>query len=219
VRRDRLVCALRLGMSFAALLLATFGLQWARSPTLYPALLVSVVTLDPLQAVGSVSTLTIDGLPIEDLDALVNRARRHPRRARHPEQPESEQRTWPRVAGHALRIDSSPTPLAPVFPQLTEVSNLQPRARVGRRLPFLRRAGEINISGNPELHSVSFAALESSRGITLTGNPALEVLEVSRLSADSPHASALHRETANVHSTNSSPDFSRMRRAGLVLSR
>ena len=34
-----------IGVSFAALLLATFGLGWARSPTLYPALLIGIVTV------------------------------------------------------------------------------------------------------------------------------------------------------------------------------
>jgi uncharacterized membrane protein (UPF0136 family) len=34
-----------IGISFAALLLAVFGLRWARSPTLWPALLVGVVTV------------------------------------------------------------------------------------------------------------------------------------------------------------------------------
>jgi len=34
-----------IGVSFAALLLATFGLPWARTPTLFPALLVGVATV------------------------------------------------------------------------------------------------------------------------------------------------------------------------------
>lgn len=34
-----------IGITFAALLLAIFGLQWAHSPTLWPALLVGVVTV------------------------------------------------------------------------------------------------------------------------------------------------------------------------------
>src|SRR4029079_18458557 len=33
-----------IGMTFAALLLATFGLKWARSPTLLPALAIGVLT-------------------------------------------------------------------------------------------------------------------------------------------------------------------------------
>ncbi len=34
-----------IGITFAALLLATFGLQWARSPTLPPALFIGIVTV------------------------------------------------------------------------------------------------------------------------------------------------------------------------------
>ncbi len=34
-----------IGISFAALLLATFGLEWARSPSLLPALFIGVVTV------------------------------------------------------------------------------------------------------------------------------------------------------------------------------
>lgn len=34
-----------IGITFAALLLATFGLDWARSPSLFPALLIGVVTV------------------------------------------------------------------------------------------------------------------------------------------------------------------------------
>ena len=34
-----------LGMTFAALLLSTFGLKWARSPSLLPALLIGIVTV------------------------------------------------------------------------------------------------------------------------------------------------------------------------------
>ena len=34
-----------IGMSFAALLLSTFGLKWARAPSLLPALLIGVVTV------------------------------------------------------------------------------------------------------------------------------------------------------------------------------
>ena len=33
------------GITFAALLLSTFGLKWARSPSLLPALFISVVTV------------------------------------------------------------------------------------------------------------------------------------------------------------------------------
>ena len=34
-----------IGVSFAALLVATFGLKWARSPSLLPALLIGIVTV------------------------------------------------------------------------------------------------------------------------------------------------------------------------------
>lgn len=34
-----------IGIAFAALLLSTFGLNWARSPSLYPALFVGIVTV------------------------------------------------------------------------------------------------------------------------------------------------------------------------------
>lgn len=34
-----------IGITFAALLLATFGLKWARSPTLLPALVIGIVTV------------------------------------------------------------------------------------------------------------------------------------------------------------------------------
>jgi energy-converting hydrogenase Eha subunit B len=34
-----------IGVNFAAVLLATFGVSWARSPTLYPALFIGVVTV------------------------------------------------------------------------------------------------------------------------------------------------------------------------------
>jgi len=34
-----------IGVTFAALLLATFGLRWARSPSLLPALLIGIVTV------------------------------------------------------------------------------------------------------------------------------------------------------------------------------
>src|SRR4051812_10572083 len=34
-----------IGITFAAVLLATFGLEWARTPTLFPALIVGVVTV------------------------------------------------------------------------------------------------------------------------------------------------------------------------------
>lgn len=48
VKGERLVgwCAhYSIGVAFAATLLATFGLAWARSPTLWPALLVGLVTV------------------------------------------------------------------------------------------------------------------------------------------------------------------------------
>jgi len=48
VRGERLLgwCAhYLLGISFAALLLSTFGLKWARSPSLLPALFIGVVTV------------------------------------------------------------------------------------------------------------------------------------------------------------------------------
>jgi hypothetical protein len=54
-----------IGVSFAALLLATRGLEWARSPTLAPALLVGIVTvvaplfvLQPALGAGIASTKT-----------------------------------------------------------------------------------------------------------------------------------------------------------------
>lgn len=54
-----------IGMSFAALLLATRGLTWARSPTLYPALFIGVVTvlaplfiLQPALGLGIASSKT-----------------------------------------------------------------------------------------------------------------------------------------------------------------
>ena len=34
-----------IGVAFAALLLATFGLKWARSPSFYPALFIGIVTV------------------------------------------------------------------------------------------------------------------------------------------------------------------------------
>lgn len=34
-----------IGIAFAALLLSTFGLKWARSPSLYPALFIGIVTV------------------------------------------------------------------------------------------------------------------------------------------------------------------------------
>jgi hypothetical protein len=34
-----------IGMTFAGLLLAIFGLQWARNPSLFPALLIGIVTV------------------------------------------------------------------------------------------------------------------------------------------------------------------------------
>ncbi len=48
VRGERLIgwCAhYSIGISFAALLLSTFGLTWAQSPTLGPALLIGIVTV------------------------------------------------------------------------------------------------------------------------------------------------------------------------------
>ena len=48
IQGERLIgwCAhYSIGISFAALLLAVFGLQWGRSPTLPPALLVGIVTV------------------------------------------------------------------------------------------------------------------------------------------------------------------------------
>lgn len=48
VRGERLIGWLAhysIGIGFAALLIAVFGLQWARSPTLRPALLIGVVTV------------------------------------------------------------------------------------------------------------------------------------------------------------------------------
>jgi hypothetical protein len=48
VRGERLIgwCAhYSIGMTFAALLLSAFGLQWARSPSLLPALFIGVVTV------------------------------------------------------------------------------------------------------------------------------------------------------------------------------
>lgn len=54
-----------IGISFAALLVAVFGLDWARSPTLWPALLVGVVTvaapllvLQPALGLGIASSRT-----------------------------------------------------------------------------------------------------------------------------------------------------------------
>ena len=48
VRGERLIgwCAhYTIGMAFAALLLSVFGLRWARSPTVLPALLTGIVTV------------------------------------------------------------------------------------------------------------------------------------------------------------------------------
>jgi hypothetical protein len=48
VRRELLMgwCAhYSLGIAFAALLISTFGLKWARSPSLLPALLIGIVTV------------------------------------------------------------------------------------------------------------------------------------------------------------------------------
>jgi hypothetical protein len=54
-----------IGMAFAALLLATFGLKWARSPSLLPALFVGIVTvaapllvLQPAMGAGIASSKT-----------------------------------------------------------------------------------------------------------------------------------------------------------------
>lgn len=54
-----------LGISFAALLLSTFGLKWARSPSLFPALFIGMVTvaaplliLQPALGAGIASTKT-----------------------------------------------------------------------------------------------------------------------------------------------------------------
>lgn len=68
IRGERILgwCAhYALGMSFAALLLAAFGLGWARSPSLLPALIVGVVTvaapllvLQPALGLGIASSRT-----------------------------------------------------------------------------------------------------------------------------------------------------------------
>jgi hypothetical protein len=54
-----------IGITFAALLLAMFGLEWARTPTLLPALIIGVVTvvaplfiLQPALGAGIASTNT-----------------------------------------------------------------------------------------------------------------------------------------------------------------
>ncbi len=54
-----------IGITFAALLIATFGLEWARSPSLLPALLVGIVTvlapllvLQPAMGAGVASSKT-----------------------------------------------------------------------------------------------------------------------------------------------------------------
>ena len=54
-----------IGVTFAALLLSTFGLKWARSPTLLPALLIGIVTvlapllvLQPAMGAGIASSKT-----------------------------------------------------------------------------------------------------------------------------------------------------------------
>lgn len=54
-----------IGITFAAVLLATFGLQWARSPTLLPALFIGLVTvvaplliLQPALGLGIASSKT-----------------------------------------------------------------------------------------------------------------------------------------------------------------
>ena len=68
VRGERLIgwCAhYSIGMTFAALLLWTFGLKWARSPTLLPALAIGIVTvlaplliLQPAMGAGIASSKT-----------------------------------------------------------------------------------------------------------------------------------------------------------------
>ena len=48
IRRERLLgwtAHYAIGVSFAGLLLAVFGLQWARSPTMMPALLIGILTV------------------------------------------------------------------------------------------------------------------------------------------------------------------------------
>lgn len=54
-----------IGLTFAAVLLATFGLQWARSPSLLPALFIGIVTvsapllvLQPAMGAGIASSKT-----------------------------------------------------------------------------------------------------------------------------------------------------------------
>jgi hypothetical protein len=54
-----------IGVTFAALLLSTFGLKWARSPSLFPALLIGLVTvlapllvLQPAMGAGIASSRT-----------------------------------------------------------------------------------------------------------------------------------------------------------------
>lgn len=54
-----------IGIGFSALLVSTFGLDWARSPTLYPALIVGLATfvaplfvLQPAMGAGIASTRT-----------------------------------------------------------------------------------------------------------------------------------------------------------------
>jgi hypothetical protein len=61
-----------IGMTFAALLLAIFGLEWARDPTLGPALLVGVAT------VGAPYFLMQPGMGA----GIMARRTRHPNRAR-----------------------------------------------------------------------------------------------------------------------------------------
>src|SRR5262245_1563532 len=68
VRGERLIgwCAhYAIGLTFSALLLATFGLQWGRSPSLGPALLIGVATvaapllvLQPAMGAGIASSKT-----------------------------------------------------------------------------------------------------------------------------------------------------------------
>ena len=68
IRRELLIgwCAhYSIGLAFAALLLSTFGLKWARSPSLLPALFIGVVTvlapffvLQPAMGAGIASSKT-----------------------------------------------------------------------------------------------------------------------------------------------------------------
>jgi hypothetical protein len=83
VRGERLIgwCAhYSIGIAFAALLLATFGLGWARSPTLAPALAIGLVTvvaplfvLQPALGAGIASSKTAAPL-FNSLKSLVTHA-------------------------------------------------------------------------------------------------------------------------------------------------